>query len=269
MEYQMTEVTELASLQVRLGRVLANGATSSDEIRDLISETDRAAQAAHDKADRHHDACLSLACDDLDAEKTAERTAMLENQRLEMVKPRLREKLSAIVRRENHDRYMADRNRVAARRDGAAKHYRELRDIFADVVEIFQLAAEVDAEVARVNAANLGEPLLSVECHARGLEAFSRSQPSITTNCVLPDWADSQRNLWPPRPISMGVLVAGSMVQSPDKRFSDRWHETTQDRRAEQEAEQQRTAEYYARQEQERQEREAREDQERRAQRSG
>jgi hypothetical protein len=136
----------------------------------------------------------------------------------------------------------------------------------SDMVEIFQLAAEIDLEVQRVNASNPtgGEPLLSVECHARGIEAFSRSQPSITTTTVLPDWNDSQRNLWPPRPVSLGVLVAAAMAPAAvNIAYTDRWHEAVGDRRAEQEAEQRRTAEYYDRQERER---EAREDEERRAQ---
>jgi hypothetical protein len=269
-ELQETERPHI-SLQQRLGRVLANGAnTSSDEIRDLIAEADNAAQAAHDKGQYHHDRCLSMDCDDLVAEKNAEKAAGLERSRLEMCKPRLVEKLAAVVRSENYSRHMSDRNRVAGRRDSAAKAYRELRDIFADVLEIFQLAAEADAEVARINAANLGEPLLTVECYARNIRELSRSQPSITTNTQLPDWSDSQRMLWPPRPMSLGVLVAESMAASygHNPAHTDQWASTRGERDEAIKAEQQRTAEYYSRQERERQEREAREDQER-AQRSG
>jgi hypothetical protein len=128
----MTEEVELQneaterprlSLQRRLGIVLSrDDHVSSDELRQLIEETETAAQAAHDKGQHHHDRCLSMDCDDLVAEKGAERAAMLERSRLEMVKPRLAAKLSSVLRRENTDRYLADRNRVAARADSGRFH---------------------------------------------------------------------------------------------------------------------------------------------------
>jgi hypothetical protein len=53
--------------------------------------------------------------------------------------------------------------------------------------------------------------------------------------------------------------LSTAIPPSPGLRYSDRWHEAQGARRAEQEAEQQRTAAYYDRQEREREEREARE----------
>jgi hypothetical protein len=257
------------SLQQRLGRVLADGAnTSSDELRDLIAETENAAQAAGEAADRHHDACLSLDCVDLVAEKDAERAAMMERTRLEATKPRLLEKLAAIVRRENHDRFMAARNRVAARRDSAAKDFRAVRDIFDELAAIFRKTAEVDAEVDRINQSRPGSeaPLQTVELHARGLDAFSRSQPSISATVQLPDWTDSQRMVWPPPRVPMGVLVAASMAPSYSPATTDQWATVRGERDEAIKSEQQRVVDFYdnqQRQQRLKEEREAREAQER------
>jgi hypothetical protein len=261
-EAQQEEQQPRLSLQRRLGIVLSrDDHCSSDELRALIQETTDAVAEADEKAQRYHQQTLDIACDDPAAAKEAERESVLTRQRLLIAQSRTEEKLATVVRRENRDRWMADRNRVAAKRDAAAKQFREVPDYFDDLVAIFKLAAEVDLEVQRVNAANPtgSEPLKSVECHARGIPAFSRSQPSIISTTQLPQWSDSQRMVWPPKPVPLGVLVAGSMAAH-NPAYTDRWYEHQGDRRAEQEADQQRTAAYYARQEQERQEREARED---------
>ena len=178
------------SLQRRLGVVLSRNDTniSADELRQLIDET-TAAEEADTTAQMQKAASLSLDCDDPVAADERQKAAMLERQRLYACMPRLEERLAAAVRRENRDRWMADRNRVAARRDAAAKHFREVRDIFADLVEIFKLAAEVDREVDRINAANPGNiaPLASVELRARKLDAFpDRSPVSLPQhNCQI------------------------------------------------------------------------------------
>jgi hypothetical protein len=261
-EVQQEEQRPL-SLQQRLGIVLSrDDHCSSDELRALIQECTDAIAVADEDAQRYRQQTLDITCDDPTAAKQSERDCVLTRQRLLIARSRVEERLATVVRRESRDRWMADRNRVAARRDAAAKQFREVPDYFADLVEIFQLAAEVDLEVQRVNAANPtgSEPLKSVECHARGIPALSRSQPSIISTTQLPQWSDSQRMLWPPPRVPMGVLVAESMAPAPDKRYSDRWYESQGERRAEQEAEQQRTAAHYERVERERQEREARED---------
>jgi hypothetical protein len=236
------------SLQQRLGRVLSRDDTnvSSDELRGLIQECTDAIAEADGQAQYYHQQTLDIACDDPRAAKEAERECVLTRQRLLIAQSRTEEKLAKIVRRENHDRWRADRNRVAARRDEASRQFREVRDYFDDLVAIFKLAAQVDLEVQRVNASNPtgGEPLRTVECHARGIAAFSRSQPSIAATTQLPQWSDSERMLWPPKTVPLGVLVAESMG-APDPRYTDRWYEHQADRRAEQEAEAARTAKFY------------------------
>jgi hypothetical protein len=113
--------------------------------------------------------------------------------------------------------------------------------------------------VDRVNQSRPGNeaPLQTVELHARGLDAFSRSLPSIAATAQLPDWEQSERMVWPPPRIPIGVLVAQRMQPVHDTRYTDRWHEAQDQRRAEQEAEQQRISDFHANQQRLKEEREA------------
>ena len=97
-----------------------------------------------------------------------------------------------------------------------AENFTRVHELTHELVTIFQSAAAVDKEVARINseaAALSGEfrRLRSVELTARGLEQFTRDAPSIMQGCTLPDWRDSARNLWPPPQVSMGVAYVSSM----------------------------------------------------------
>ncbi len=74
--------------------------------------------------------------------------------------------------------------------------------ISANFLRFELVAEEVDKEVSRVNrSAPSGEQrrLLGPELNARGLDAFSTTEPSISKSSMLPDWDHSGRNLWPPR----------------------------------------------------------------------
>jgi hypothetical protein len=272
-EVQQQETEQPTTLQRRLGRVLSRNDTnvSSDELRGLIQECTDAIAEADGQAQYYHQQTLDITCDDPTAAKEQERECVLTRQRLLIAQSRTEEKLAKIVRRENHDRWMADRNRVAAKRDAAAKQFREVPDYFDDLISIFKLAAQVDLEVARVNASNPtgSEPLRTVECHARGIPAFSRSQPSIAATTQLPQWSDSQRMVWPLPRIPMSVLAVQGMQPAHDVRYTDRWHEVTNQKRAEQAEEQARVAKYYEDQDRAREEREERDAAEERASRSG
>jgi hypothetical protein len=252
------------SLQRRLGIVLSrDDHVSSDEVRALVQEVDDEAVRLTLEAQQQKAASLDLECPDPLAADKRQKECMIERQRYEMCKPRLQEKLAAAVRRENHDRWLSDRNRVIAKRDAAVKKYREIPDIIDELLERFKLAAEIDAEVDRVNAGGPSNSprLAGVELTARRLSAFSRENPSLAEVTTIFDWRESSKQIWPKPQKSFGLIMAESMTPpSPDPRYSDRWYEQQGDRRAEQAADQQRTAAYYERQEQERQEREARED---------
>jgi hypothetical protein len=251
---------EQQPLQRRLGIVLSrDDHVSSDELRSLIQECTDAIAEADEQGQRFHEQYLDICCPDPATAKEGEREAVLTRQRLLIAQSRVEEKLAIVVRRENRDRWMADRNRVAAKRDAASRQFREVPDYFHDLVTIFKLAAEVDLEVQRVNAANPtgSEPLKSVECHARRIESLSRSQPSIISATQLPQWSDSQRQVWPPKSVPLGVLVAQGMQPAADPRYTDRWFESQSEKRAEQEAEHQRMTAYYAERQRLKEQREA------------
>jgi hypothetical protein len=58
--------------------------------------------------------------------------------------------------------------------------------------------------------------LLRVELAARDLASFSTSDPSISTSLRLPDWENSDRMAWPPPKTPLALLVAASVMRSPD-----------------------------------------------------
>jgi hypothetical protein len=253
------------SLQRRLGIVLSrDDHVSRDEIRALVQEVDDEAARLDVAAKEFKAASLDLECTDPVAADKRQKECMIERQRYEAIKPRLEEKLAAAVRRENHDRWLSDKNRVIAKRDACVKKYRDIPEIVAELIDLFLEAKTVDTEIDRVNAGGPSNAprLAGVELTARRLSAFTRENPSLAEVTTLFDWRESSKQIWPPPQKSFGLIMAESMTPpSPDPRYSDRWFESQGDRRAEQEAAAARTADYYERQNRLREEREQQEDQ--------
>jgi hypothetical protein len=253
-----------ATLEQRLGSVLAAANASTDELKLLITETEAAANLAESEAARLHAEALVLGCEDADVKEQQALAADLQVKRLDAVLPRLDERLRKEAENDYARRWRLKRDRAVAARDTMVSRLTTYREMAATMAMIFQEVRFCDEKI--IEAVNQSRPaseapLATCELHARSLAAFSRTSPSILEKVQLPSWEDSETNIWPPRPaVPMAVLVAQGMQASPDPRYSDKWYESQGDRRAEQEAEQQRTAEYYSRQERERQEREARED---------
>ena len=99
------------------------------------------------------------------------------------------------------------------------------------------------------------EYLRSAELHARELESFSHNTPSLLTSVHLFDW-DTGHQIWPLRrsPMASGFVATGMQVC--DRRFTADWAKDNERRAAAQQAEQQRMADFYARQTQQQEERE-------------
>jgi hypothetical protein len=265
-QVQETEVqeTEQLPLQRRLGIVLSRNDTnvSSDELRQLIAETETAAAEADVAAQQFKAASLDLDCEDPVAADQAQKAKMVERQRLLLTLPRLEDKLRSAVGQENHDRWRADRDRVAAKRDAAVRNFRAYPEIIAELIEIFQEAKAVDAEVDRVNqsASAMGcEHLQHVEVLARKIPdgRHTREQPEISETCVLPDWNHSNKQAWPPPRQSLGLLIAAA--SPPAYHPGDRWFEQQNERRAAQDADDKIMTDYYQRVAKEREAKEAKE----------
>jgi hypothetical protein len=54
--------------------------------------------------------------------------------------------------------------------------------------------------------------LKQVELEARGLDGFTRDNPSIAKMLQLPNWEHSAKMAWPPRETSLAVQVAAGMA---------------------------------------------------------
>ncbi len=85
------------------------------------------------------------------------------------------------------------------------------------IAHMFALAEQVDKEVSCINGtAPDGEHrrLQPVELEARGLERFTRDEPSLTTTVELRDFENSARKLWPVQCGSFAAAYAESMPAS-------------------------------------------------------
>jgi hypothetical protein len=263
-EVQQQEVQERPhiSLEARLGAVLgSSGRTSSDELKQLIAEAEREANKAEAAAKRLHAEALDFACTDASAVEQQALAQDLMVARLDAALPRLDDLLRKEVADDYARRWRVRRDRALTARETVAKRLASYREMAAQLVNIFQEVQYLDSHIIEpVNQARpAGEPAITTcELYARKLDAFSRSMPSIISTTQLPDWSDSQRNVWPPKPVPMGVLVAESMAPA-SYHPGDRWYEQQNERRAAIDADSQIMTDYYQRVERERQEREDKE----------
>jgi hypothetical protein len=144
--------------------------------------------------------------------------------------------------------WLAEHDRVKGERDALAKELREVyQNAAAQMIDIFDRITANDESLSslhRTRPTGMTQHLLSAELHARGLDNFSRDNPSLLESTRLFDWV-SGREIWPPPQTPLAVLVAASVprMQHPG---AD-WWKTNERRAAEQRAEQQRMSDYYVR----------------------
>jgi hypothetical protein len=246
-----------------LGVVLSRDEhVSVDELKQLVEETETAAAELTVAAQAYKTASLDLDCADPVAADHKQKELMSERQRLEMVKPRLQERLAAAVRRERRETWEADFRRVEAKLEKAAENFAtRVPAIIDELISIFQQAKAVDQEVDRVNGSAVGsERLQYCELAARNLDRHTRDMPSLAEVTTLFDFKQSSKQIWPPPRQSIGLLLTESMPPVRDPRYTADWASAYDERRAEQEAEPQRVAKFYEDQQKAREQREARED---------
>jgi hypothetical protein len=257
------------TLEQRLGAVLANERTSTEEIRDLIKLAEATANTAEADAKRLHAEARAIGCTNAVELEQQALAADLLVERMDAALPKLDQKLKEEVAADYARKWRTRRDRAVTASDTVSIRLATYRELAAQMLMIFEEAKFTDEKIiGPVNDSRpAGEaPLQTCELHARKLSAFSRSSPSVLEKVVLPSWDDSETNIWPPRPVPMSVVVAESMVPAPNIAHTDHWYEAVGERRAEQEADAARTAQWHDSQQREREAREAREDAERRAQ---
>jgi hypothetical protein len=154
--------------------------------------------------------------------------------------------------------WLAEHDALKQERDALAE---ELRKVYPDAVsKIMDLFGRITANNEALSALHRARPtgikqhLLSAELHARGLDHCSRDNPSLLESTRLIDWV-SGREIWPPPRTPLAVLVAASVPRSQYRNPGDWWKDNER-RAAEQQAEQQRIVDYYARTKKEQEDRE-------------
>lgn len=213
------------TLDQRISAALGGGKTSPDDLERLILEVNEAIKASTDlaKAEREHS--LDPSTSQPDAQTASESAAIeeLRRDRLKTALPRIEERLRGAIAAEHHDRWQAERNKVQALRDAAAKRFEKLPELFDEIINIFLEAEDVDLEVARVNQAapdNVFERLVPTELHARGLSAFTFTVASLAKSTQLYAWATGDQ-IWPPRQPS----IAATLFAAVPHRGGDWWQE--------------------------------------------
>jgi hypothetical protein len=261
------------TLEQHIVAALDNPNAGSAELNELISETELAIVSAEaDITDARAKAADVIAAptprDARDAINAAD-AAQLTRDRLNGVLPRLRDKLSAALRSEAHERWLADFKRVQRKLDEAATLFATYPEHAEAIANLFAAAAEVDKEISRINgAAPDGEHrrLRSVELEARNLTQFTLDNPSLSQTVQLRDWASSGKSLWPLTSSgSLAAAFADTMAVSyhPGSQWAD--PEVQQQRRADIEKQHHEIGEHYQRMTAEQEDRINREERSRRA----
>ncbi len=253
------------SIEDRIRTALVNPNIGSEVLVEIIQEVEQAAATADQTIIAERAKLLDVtACRDPD--QARERIAVLttSRDRLLATNPRLKAMLTTALAAEAGDRWSADYRKVKAKLDEAVLLFRDYLGHAETIAAMFGLAVEVDREVSRINGSapdNEHKRLQSVELTARGMSAFTRENPSLAANTVLPRWDNSARNLWPARPsTTLAAMASGMNVPHPGGAWAD--PEVRAQRRTEVEKSQRELGEYHeqaARDEEDRKNREERE----------
>jgi hypothetical protein len=187
---------------------------------------------------------------------------------LELLLPKLQARYEEVHEQEQWAAWCAEREAAWLTQYDALKRERdalaeELPEVYPDaackIADLFgRIAAnnEALAELHRSRPDGLDEHYLrSAELHGRGLKSFTNNTPSLLTSVHLFDW-DTGQQIWPLRqsPLASGFVATG--LQVCDRRFTGDWWKDNERRAAAQQAEQQRMADFYARQTQQQEARE-------------
>ena len=217
-----------ASLEEMISAALAAPEVTSTDLMELIDEAELAVTVAEETARAEYEKALDpIVSPDGAKAKRSIWAAEFNRDRLGAFLSRLRERLDDIETAEKAARWKADYAAIEAKRDALASEFAEMYPrLTAQLCDLFKRAKAIDEECARINGEALsGEHrrLLGVELTALNLGSFTRSNPSLMDAVKLPEWANSDRMVWPPPVTPMSVLVAEAIAPPPDARFTANW----------------------------------------------
>ena len=164
-------------------------------------------------------------------------------ERLRSLLPRIQQKAREAECEADRQEWLIDFAALAEQRNALAKELRELYPrVEAQLVSLFARIAANDSALSAVHGSRPDGAkgfLLGAEQVARGLDAFTRDEPSITRELQIPSWTKSCRLSWPARELPAAVMLAEAMPTSDPRRHSDHWFEALKedsDRRRAEEA---------------------------------
>lgn len=145
--------------------------------------------------------------------------------RLRLTLPELQQKFAAAREQEDMARWEQEFLRVQTIRDKAAERFAKVPKLIDELIELFRENEAVEKECSRINgSAPAGEHrrLVAPELKARGLDAFSRTNPPMAKGTTLPNYEQSEVMLWPPKRTFFPFAPAPQ-----DIRHTADWHRTS------------------------------------------
>jgi hypothetical protein len=211
-------------LEARIAAALTDSVTS-ETLDGLVTETEQGIADAQAAAEAEREKALDLtASPDAKAAREAVAEAEFVRDRLRAALPRLQERLQKVEDAEYLAGWLARYEVLKEKRDGLA---RELPDVYppsvAKIPDLFSRITANDLELDQLHQARpsgVSLHLDGAELTARGLDRFTRDEPSIITELRLPGWPHSGRMAWPPpQPFDPERFAPAPH----DRRFSSEW----------------------------------------------
>jgi hypothetical protein len=201
----------------------ANGHQTAADIAGLLTELEQAIVTAEEAAKAAHEASLDPAkTPDPVAARHASENAAFRANRLKTLLPRLQQRYTAAVTREEAAAGRQKAAPILAQRDQIAAEFVQIYgECAAAIAELFQRAAANNTELNRLCQslpANLGLDLREAELVGRNLGQFTRDRPSVISGCVLMNY--DGRTLWPERRLPDPVMFE---PVPHNRRFSPEW----------------------------------------------
>jgi len=217
-----------AELEKQVVAALADDTLSAASLGELVATLEVAITEAERTATGAYTAFLDpiMTPSATEGRAACERTRFAAD-RLKTLLPKLQAKYRAVEAGEDRQEWQIDFTALAEERNSLAK---ELKSTYpaavAALVNLFARVADLDHRIGQLHGSRPSGAkrfLLGAESTARGLEAFTRDQPSLTRSLALPSFPESSKLAFPPPAASAGLLIA-SATPTDHPRYSRDWH---------------------------------------------
>jgi hypothetical protein len=221
---RVEEPVSASELEKKIATALANKDIGSSNLAALIAETETAIAAADQAAEAEREKALDPALSpDPKAAREAIEAAEFARDRLRTLLPWLQE----LQAQEFLAQWHADYEGLKVVRDTLAAELREVYPPYAKkIADFLDRIAVNDAALSRLHQARpagVALHLLGAELAARGLDGFTRFEPSIAADFKLPDWGEPTKFVWPPPQTLLALLAVKGMEAAVDHAGDNWW----------------------------------------------